>query len=75
MEEALLRILRDAQMTNEDGAPLTDFVARWWDRKDFTSVSRHSLHEMLVAAYTAGGASMAERVLRETQDAKRASAG
>lgn len=50
----LVRILRLANVHNEDGDRLEDFTLQNWDRKDFASVSRTKLRQLMVAAYAAG---------------------
>lgn len=52
--QALLQILKDAQLFNENGDQVIDFTHRNSDRLDFMSVNRSRLLRMLEAAYTAG---------------------
>lgn len=53
-KQALLKVLKDAQLLSENGDSIIDFETRGRDRADFASVSRATLLRMLEAAYTAG---------------------
>ncbi len=54
MHADLLIILRDANILNQEGEPITDFENRGRDALDFTSVNRSTLKALLEAAYKAG---------------------
>jgi hypothetical protein len=53
-EQALLEILATSNLHNEHGDQVTDFDNRNRDDRDFMSISRRTLHDMLNAAYIAG---------------------
>lgn len=54
-DQALAKILRDAEIDNEDGEQIVDFTMRNIDSQDFAScLSRQQLQAMLFEAYYAG---------------------
>jgi hypothetical protein len=53
-EQALLKILATANLTNECGQAVTSFQNYNRDGLDFMSISKNALQEMLNAAYIAG---------------------
>lgn len=53
---ALIGVLIAADVVNEDGQQLTDFIPQNRDALDFANVSRWQLEQMLAAAFEAGRA-------------------
>jgi len=53
-DRVLRGILRDVKVRNENGDVLTDFIDQRSDSLDFASVSRSTLHVLMVMAYEAG---------------------